>query len=224
MCTVVLRLTDGAPTQILALRDELIGREFDEPDAWWPEHPGVVGGRDRVAGGTWCATHVDTGVTALLLNRCEKRIADAGAPSRGVLPLTALRHSAGWPAHLDPAGMASYTLIHDRTVWDFDGTTLGRRELEAGTHMFTSGGAEDGRAATFGDSFAEAGFPAGFQDIVDAEEPDDRPDALLVRHAFEDKVFGTVFGQLIEAAPGRLWVRETRTPADPTSWSERVWP
>src|SRR5690349_11704572 len=67
VCTVVVRWSPGRTAQILALRDELTTREFDEPDLWWPQWPDVVGGRDRVAGGTWCATDVRTGTTALVL-------------------------------------------------------------------------------------------------------------------------------------------------------------
>ena len=51
--------------------------------------PDVIGGRDRTAGGTWCASRVDTGVTALVLNRGQKRLASPGAASRGILPLLA---------------------------------------------------------------------------------------------------------------------------------------
>ena len=69
MCTVVVRWSPGQPTQILALRDELTSRDFDDPGRWWPETPDVVGGRDRAAGGTWCASRVSTGTTALVLNR-----------------------------------------------------------------------------------------------------------------------------------------------------------
>ena len=30
--------------------------DFDDPAPWWPDLPDVYGGRDRTAGGTWCAT------------------------------------------------------------------------------------------------------------------------------------------------------------------------
>lgn len=42
MCTVVVRWSPGEPVLLLALRDELVGRDFDDPGEWWPEHPGVV--------------------------------------------------------------------------------------------------------------------------------------------------------------------------------------
>ena len=79
MCTVVTRWAADEPLRILAVRDELVSRDFDDPDAWWPEQPGVIGGRDRQAGGSWCVTDVATGVTALVLNRIERRSRDAVA-------------------------------------------------------------------------------------------------------------------------------------------------
>src|SRR3954468_12538783 len=124
MCTVVVRWSRGGRTQILALRDELTSRDFDAPDAWWRDQPDVCGGRDRLAGGTWCASRVTTGVTALVLNRPQKRVADPGAPSRGVLPLLGVQHEADWPAHVNLDGMASFALVlaaSDRLVsWVYD--------------------------------------------------------------------------------------------------------
>ena len=80
-----------------AIRDELMSRDFDEPGAWWPHQPGVVGGRDRQAGGSWCVSDVTSGVTALVLNRTERR---TGSPSRGVLPLLATAFGSSWPAEV----------------------------------------------------------------------------------------------------------------------------
>src|SRR3954469_11776022 len=140
MCTVVVRWSAADPTQILALRDELTSRDFDDPGAWWPEQPDVVGGRDRLAGGTWCASRVTTGVSVLVLNRPQKRVADAGAPSRGVLPLLGVQHGMGWASHVALEGMASFALVvaaPDRLAsWVYDGTTLTSEEHAAGTPIF----------------------------------------------------------------------------------------
>src|SRR5215475_4284789 len=67
VCTVVLRWTTGEPLRILAIRDEFVSRDFDPPGAWWPEQQGVIGGRDRLAGGSWCVSDPRTDVTALVL-------------------------------------------------------------------------------------------------------------------------------------------------------------
>lgn len=222
MCTVVVRWSPGAPAQILALRDELAGREFDDPGRWWPEFPDAIGGRDRVAGGTWCAGRIDTGATAMVLNRPPKRLADPGAPSRGVLPLLAVAHEEKWMSRVDVGGMASFALVlstPDRlTTWVFDGEALVATEHAAGTHMITSGGPEDQKADRYGPAFEAAGFPEGWRSLVQAESPQDDPGALVVRHQEDDLVFATVFGQLIEAAPGRLRLEHSREP-----WSSRPW-
>jgi hypothetical protein len=227
MCTVVVRWYAGAPVQLLALRDELVGRDFDDPGTWWPDRPDVVGGRDRVAGGSWCVTRLASGVTALVLNRPERRVAAAGAPSRGVLPLLAVEHGDRWPEHLDLTGMASFTLVlagpDALRCWDFDGTTLRVSELAEGTHMVTSGGAEDGKALRFLGSFRDASFPEGWLGLVEQRPPEDDLAALVVRHELEDKVFATVFGQLLEVVPGRLALQSSRTPWIAGSWVTGSW-
>jgi len=222
VCTVVVRWAAGLPTRILALRDESTSRPFDDPDRWWPEDPDVVGGRDRTAGGTWCANRVSTGVTAMVVNRAPKRVADPGAPSRGVVPLLAAVHEAAWTDHLEIAGMASFALVLATpgrlTVWEYDGAALTSTELAAGTHMVTSGGAEDGKADHYLRRFDTAEFPAGWRAIVEAETPHDDPASLVVRHETEAFVYATVFGQLIEAEPGRVSIEHSRTPWLAGSW------
>lgn len=187
--------------------------------------PDVVGGRDRVAGGTWCANRTTTGATAMVLNRAPKRIADAGAPSRGVLPLLAAWHEHGWVDHIDIAGMASFALVlatqSRLTLWEYDGTTVTSTELEAGTHMVTSGGAEDGKAERYLARFDAGEFPAGWRQAVEAEAPHDDPAALVVRHETETFVYATVFGQLIESGPARLRVEYSRTPWIAGTWRAR---
>jgi uncharacterized protein with NRDE domain len=223
VCTVVVRWTAHRPVLLLALRDELTSRAFDEPAEHWPAHPGVVGGRDRTAGGTWCASDVAAGATALVLNRPQKRVADEGAPTRGLLPLVALQHGAGWPDHLDVHGMASFALVLATSellrLWVFDGEGLSSGDLGAGTHMVTSGGAEDGKA----DRYLERFQHHPWRELVQGETPQDDPAALVVRHEKDDLVFATVFGQLIEAAPGRLHLEHSRTPWMTDGWSVQDW-
>lgn len=223
MCTVVVRWAPQQPVRVLALRDELVGRDFDDPDAWWPEQPQVVGGRDRVAGGTWCATDVTTGATAMVLNRPEKRVADDGAASRGVLPLAAL--AGRTPDVVDLTGMASFSLVlvaPDSLVqWVFDGTTLTRLDVEAGTHVVTSGGAEDGKAARHLPAFAASDAGSWTEQLHD---PADDPAALVVRHVGGDRVFATVFGQAFTTVPGSLDVTWSRTPWVRDGWSSGHWP
>jgi uncharacterized protein with NRDE domain len=228
MCTVVVRWTQGRPLLVLGLRDELTGRDFDDPGEWWPEQPGVIGGRDRTAGGSWCVTDVAIGTTALVLNRPQRRQAAPGAPSRGVLPLLAVKHGEDWPAHLDRSGMASFALVlaapDALTLWVFDGEELTATELAEGTHMVTSGGAEDGKADRYLGAFTAAGSAAEWRALVTGQLPQDDPAALVVRHQKDDLVFATVFGQLISSAPGTLVLEHSRTPWVEGTWTEGRWP
>ncbi len=223
MCTVVVRRSPDGPTRILALRDELTGREFDDPGPWWPDAPDVIGGRDRDAGGTWCATRVATGATALVLNRPEKPLADRGAPSRGVLPLLAAVHGAGWTSSVELAGMASFTLVlvtsQRLTSWVFDGRDVVATDHPAATQMFTSGGPENGKVEAHLGFFRDAWYPDEWRRVLRGGPPRDDPSALVVRHQAEDgREFATVFGQLVEARPGRLRLEYSRQP-----WTDEPW-
>ncbi|WP_233517519.1 NRDE family protein [Geodermatophilus marinus] len=222
MCTVVVRWAAGRPVRVLALRDELTTREFDDPGRWWPGLPEVVGGRDRAAGGTWCATDVGTGVTALVLNRPQRPAAAPGAASRGVLPLRGVAHGADWPAHVRLEGMASFLLVlaapDGLTTWDFDGAALTRTAHAEGTTMITSGGPEDRKADRHLAAFTAAAVPEGWRALVQGAPPQDDPGALVVRHERDGLVFATVCGQLIEARPGALRLEFSRRPWTPGSW------
>ena len=227
MCTVVVRSAPGRPVRILALRDELAGRDFDLPGAWWPDQPGVIGGRDRAAGGSWCVTDVARGVTAIVLNRPERRIAHAGAPSRGVLPLLAAKAGTNWHAQLDYAPMASFNLVlvapHQLDWWAFDGEHLTGEQLGAGTWMFTPRGlrtdpldprllADDARSA--------------WMDVVATSTPSDDPTrGFVVQKTIGDDSYETVFGQLLETTPGELRLDYLRGVARNPSgaWTTQQW-
>jgi hypothetical protein len=217
-----VRWSVGQPPQILALRDELTTRDFDDPGRWWPELPDVVGGRDRSAGGTWCATRISTGATALVVNRPQKQVADPGAPSRGVLPLLAVEHGADWLNHIALDGMASFALLlatpQRVTTWDFDGQDLRTTEHSERTHMLTSGGPENRKADTYLTAFEESGYPDDWRRLVQNGPPKDDPAALVVRHERDGLVFATVFGELIDAQPGRLRLEYSRQP-----WARQPW-
>jgi hypothetical protein len=118
--------------------------------------------------------------------------------------------------------MASFALVLTTplrmTTWVYDGIRLTSADQTAGTHMVTSGGAEDGKADHYLQEFADADFPTGWRDIVQQQTPLDDPAALVVRHAVDDSVYATVFGQLIDATPGQLHVEYSRTPWLSGSW------
>ncbi|MGA3403240.1 MAG: NRDE family protein [Acetobacteraceae bacterium] len=91
MCTVVVLIRPGQswPLVLAANRDERLDRAWDPPGAYWPDHPGVIAGRDRTAGGTWMGLNRH-GVVAAVLNRQGSLGPAPGKRSRGELPLLAL--------------------------------------------------------------------------------------------------------------------------------------
>lgn len=108
MCTVILLHRPGHawPLLLAANRDERLDRAWDPPRDWWADRPGLVGGRDRSAGGTWMALG-PRGVLAAVLNRPGSLGPAPGKRSRGELPLVAaaeadaaaaMRRLAGLPA------------------------------------------------------------------------------------------------------------------------------
>lgn len=226
------------PVQILALRDELLSRTFDPPGQWWPEQAAVVGGRDRTAGGTWCASDPAAGVTAVVLNRPQPRVAATGAPSRGTLPLLAVRYEERWPEYLDVEGMAGFNLVlaTPRQVrwWWFDGEALGEAELPPGVSMFTPRGVLDeidprlrSGAARLADPDANtADVWRDWLPVLEAAQPSPDPNALLVRKPVGDDSYETVFAQFIAATPGNLRLDYQSHPAKLTTaeWVTRRWP
>ena len=149
MCTVILLRRPGAswPVVIGANRDERLDRPWDPPAPWWAERPGVVGGRDRGAGGTWMAANA-AGVVAAVLNRPGSLGPAPGKRSRGELPLLALERAtadaaATAIAALPAAEWRSFNMvIADRArAFFLRGTGAGRPEavpLPDGVSMVTA--------------------------------------------------------------------------------------
>ncbi|GIJ46767.1 hypothetical protein Val02_36530 [Virgisporangium aliadipatigenens] len=141
MCTVLLRHRPGTPCPLLlaAVRDEFLGRPWDPPAAHWPqEAPGIIGGRDRIAGGTWLALDPGRRAVAAVLNGGP--LPPAPRPSRGELPLAALTGRL-------PADLTRYDAFHlilatdtDLRVWSWDGTELLDREVPPGDHIVVNDG------------------------------------------------------------------------------------
>src|SRR5690348_1872020 len=142
MCTAVLSLNPGHPAVLLGVRDEFTDRAWAPPGRHWPEFPGIIGGKDLLAGGTWLAVAPDDARAACVLNG-RGRPAPAGTRrSRGVLPL---RAAAG--ASLDQAALADLDPFHLLTVWpdralllSWDGADLSERDLGPGLHLVVNDG------------------------------------------------------------------------------------
>ena len=135
VCTVVV-LVQSDRILLAANRDERIERPWDPPAAWWPDHPGIVGGRDRTGGGTWMAINRH-GVVATVLNRPGTLGPATGKRSRGDLPLIALDHPTAPAAakaltHLDASLWRGFNMVlADRTsAWFVKGTGHGHPQAE----------------------------------------------------------------------------------------------
>lgn len=50
MCTAILSIEPGAPVLLAGIRDELVDRAWEPPGRHWPDHPGLIGGLDLLAG------------------------------------------------------------------------------------------------------------------------------------------------------------------------------
>jgi hypothetical protein len=144
VCTVLLRFAPGTawPLLVGAVRDEFADRAWDPPGRHWAER--LIGGRDRVAGGTWLALDPATPALAAVLNGPPLPVpADGRRPSRGDLPLAALR---GQPLpHGDElarySGFHLLTAFTDRAdVWTWDGLALTHHALDPGDHVIVNAG------------------------------------------------------------------------------------
>lgn len=145
MCTVVMLHRRGHPWPLVlaALRDEMIGRAWDPPAAHWPDRPGVVGGRDRLAGGTWMAS--DGQRVACVLNRPGTLGSQPGKRSRGVLPLAALADEP-----IDGDAFAAFNLVCAGRAggWSLESEAgrQVRRAIPEGVSMLTAHGLDSGES------------------------------------------------------------------------------
>ena len=117
MCTVVALHRPGHPWPVVlaANRDEMLARAWDPPAAHWPDHPGIVAGRDRTGGGTWMGVNRH-GLVAAVLNRPGSLGPAPGKRSRGELPLLALGHATAADAvvaltRLDAGEYRSFNMV-----------------------------------------------------------------------------------------------------------------
>lgn len=145
MCTVVLLHRSGHawPLLLAAIRDERIDRAWDPPAPYWPDRPGVVGGRDRLAGGTWMAS--DGASVACVLNRPGTLGSQPGKRSRGALPLAALAGEA-----IEHGAYAAFNLVSANSdggwILESDDGNAQRRPVPEGVSMLTAHGLDSGES------------------------------------------------------------------------------
>ncbi|MDX6744305.1 NRDE family protein [Actinocorallia sp. A-T 12471] len=144
MCTCLLSFDPDSPVPVLAVgvRDEYADRAWDPPAAHWPDSPGLIGGRDRLAGGTWLAVNPAAHRLGVVLNGCGIAAPAEGRLSRGDLPLRAAEHGDLGP--LDPARFDPFHLICAEPgkvrLWTWTGLDLTDRWLDPGVHLVVNTG------------------------------------------------------------------------------------
>jgi Transport and Golgi organisation 2 len=142
MCTAILSIEPGAPVLLAGIRDEFTGRAWEPPARHWPEYPGVIGGRDLVAGGTWLAVAPAARRVSTVLNGRGRAAPADRRRSRGVLPLHAAAEGKLVPGDL--AAFDPFLLISAEpdgaVLWAWDGGQLTERELGPGLHLVVNSG------------------------------------------------------------------------------------
>ncbi len=241
MCTVLLRFAPGTAWPVLlgAVRDEFVERPWDPPAAYWPDHPGVLGGRDRTAGGTWLAVDPDRRHPAIgaLLNGRPLPLVDGARPSRGGLPLHILTHPD------PPADLTGYDAFHllratltRVEVWTWDGTSATHQLLTPGDHIVVNDGVdadEDPLVPFVRPVLAHAATPqpssgrptaaawADWIELMDGGDIDPTdPRALLVRHERDGRVYGSTSVSLVGLGVDEVRYDFTANPGKHAVWRE----
>jgi Transport and Golgi organisation 2 len=248
MCTAILGIEPGGPVLLAGVRDELVDRAWQPPGPHWPGLPGVIGGRDLLAGGTWLAVAPAARRAACVLNGTG-RMAPAGSRrSRGVLPLDAV--ADGKLARTELPEFDPFHLLLAEpglaVLWSWDGERLTERELAAGLHIVVNsglaadlrpGGArgrthELARIGHFLPRLRAAARPEPrpgqpVQDAWGAWLPlldgdgisTDDPRALIVRRDLGDgRIWGTTSISLVSLSPDGMRYDFTAAPGDPAAW------
>jgi hypothetical protein len=232
MCTVVVSIDPSAeiPLILVGVRDEFIDRPWVPPGEYWP---GLIGGRDLQAGGTWLAVDPAARRIGALLNGHGVLAPERTRRSRGDLPLRAAAGERGPETdlvHYDPFHLLFADLGGAR-LWHWDGIALKRDDLPQGTHMIVNSGWERGeeneRVAFFRPLFAKAHRPSELDgDWKDWREtatgaglPSEDPRTMIVRHELPDgRTFGSLSVTLLALAPGGIHYEFTGDPRDPKAF------
>jgi hypothetical protein len=245
MCTAILGLGPDGTVLLAGIRDEFTERAWQPPGYRWPDRPGLIGGRDELAGGTWLAVAPAVPRVACILNGRGAPAPAALRQSRGELPL---RAAAG-----DPIGPSSLTAFDPflllvaepgrAGLLNWDGDRLTRRALEPGLHLVVNSGLdgdlrpdvsehESGRLRHFRPRLAAAPFPQPKPGVSveeawgawfplvngDGLTPAD-PRALIVRRDLGDgRIWGTTSISLVALTPDGLRYDFTAAPGDPAAW------
>jgi uncharacterized protein with NRDE domain len=236
MCTAIVGYDPRArvPVFLAGVRDEMLDRAWTPPARHWPGRPGLVGGRDELAGGTWLAADPVAPRVACVLNGEGPPAPQERRRSRGELPL--LVAGGGEPdgdlSRYDPFHLIGAEPAGVR-LWSWNGERLTVRELEPGVHVIVNSGlagpgtrcGADGRfarVAHFRPLFEAAPRDrASWRRLLDGDgiDPAD-PRALIVRRVLGDgRVWGTTSISLTTLGTDAMTGYDfTAAPGDPQAW------
>ncbi|MFC4121147.1 NRDE family protein [Nonomuraea zeae] len=191
MCTLIVRT--GQPLTLMGVRDEYADRPWEGPAEHWPEYPGVIGGRDLKAGGTWLAVNPAARRAAALLNGHGRPAQETTKISRGDLALRAAYTGEMPDADLtryDPFHLVLADLSRVR-LHSWDGLRLTTSDLPGGTSMVVNSGLDPAseRVVAYLPRFESA---AEWGELINVE-PSSDPGALIIRHELPD---GRIFASL----------------------------
>ncbi|GAA1695869.1 hypothetical protein GCM10009733_109220 [Nonomuraea maheshkhaliensis] len=203
MCTLIVKT--GPRLTLMGVRDEFADRPWEGPGEHWPDYPGVIGGRDLKAGGTWLAVHPAARRAAALLNGHGRAAEETTKVSRGDLALKAAYTgelpegdlSRYDPFHLVLAGLARVRLL------SWDGERAVRTDLPAGTSMVVNSGldAESERVRAYLPRFRDSD---DWRELIQEEPSDDRG-ALIIRHELPDgRLFASLSVMEVVIDPGEV--------------------
>ncbi|WP_188194004.1 NRDE family protein [Nonomuraea sp. SYSU D8015] len=199
MCTLIVRT--GRPLTLMGVRDEFTDRPWEGPGEHWPEYPGVIGGRDLKAGGTWLAVHPAARRAAALLNAHGTPAPETTKVSRGDLALRAA-HTGEMPdadlTRYDPFHLVLADLARVR-LFSWDGERLTTSGLPDGTSMVVNSGLDpaDERVVAYLPRFRSEAW----RELITAE-PSSDPGALIVRHELPDgRIFASLSVMEVALAP-----------------------
>jgi hypothetical protein len=250
MCTTIIGIDPDAafPVLLIAVRDEFLDRPWQAPAAAWPEHPGILGGRDLLAGGTWLAVDPAAPRAAWVLNGHGAPAAGTGRLSRGELPLLAV--TGGDLEGLDLPRYDPFHLISatpDRVAMiSWDGVDRLDRILTPGRHIVTNRGlnAVEGDGEGFGAEEIQARLdhfqprlaavarpePKGgnveyswapWLPLINGDGLDMRdPRALLIRHEIDGRAAGTSSVSLVALSREGVRYDFTADPGPGALWTQ----
>ncbi len=250
MCTAVVSFEPSSPIPVLlvGVRDEFVARSWEPPGRHWDDRPGLVGGRDLRAGGTWLAVDPEARRVATVLNGRGRMAPPDGRATRGVLPL---RMAAdGKLGELDLPAFDPFYLVCAETdrvrLWTWNGETLVERSLAPGLHMIVNSGLEgegrlegqtedaymEARLAHFRPRFAAARRPVPGEGPVaeawdewfalvagDGVERTDRRALLPLIDLGEGRVWGTTSVSLTALSARGVRYDFSAVPGDAASWN-----